>query len=102
MKVQVWQLRREGHKLPEDALDGPHAGYLRLERANIAGEVSLHATLHNGVGRGAPTVLQGLTRVEVRRLDQRGLLIYGLQAVLPAGPTATRHNQAWFCEFAGG
>lgn len=98
----MWQLRREGLKLPEDALDGPREGHLRIERANIAGETSLHAALHNGPGRGAPVLLQGLTRVEVRRLDHRGLLIYGLQAVPPAGPAATRHKQAWFCEFVAG
>lgn len=98
MKVNVWQLRRDGQKLPEGEPDGPHEGWLRLERANIAGEVTLHASLHVGTGRGAPTLLQSLTSVEVRRLDQRGLLLYGLQAEPPAGPAARRHQQAWACK----
>lgn len=94
----VWQLRRDGEKLPEDALDGPHRGWLRLARGNIAGVVTLHATLHVGPTRGAPGTLQGLTAVEVRRLDERGLLLYGLQAEPPAGPASARHRQAWFCQ----
>lgn len=98
MRVKLWQLRREGAKLDEAALDGPYLGWLRLERANIAGVTSLHADLHFSTSRGSPTLLQGLTTVEVRRLDQRGLLLYGLQSELPAGPAARRHPQAWFCE----
>ena len=99
MKVRVWQLRRSGEKLPQDGLDGPHVGWLRLERANIAGSTTLHASLHIGTGRGAPSSLQGLTAVEVRRLDERGLLLYGLQAEAPAGPASAHWQQAWFCEF---
>lgn len=98
MEVEVWQLRRDGAKLPEAELDGPCRGWLRLERGNIAGVTSLHATLHAGPSRGAPTILQGLTAVEVRRLDERGLLLYGLQAEPPAGPAAARHRQAWACK----
>lgn len=98
MEIQVWQLRRGGTKLPEGELDGPHRGWLRLERANIAGAVSLHAALHMGTSRGARTLLPSLTNVEVRRLDERGLLLYGLQAELPAGPAAQRWPQAWFCQ----
>lgn len=97
MEMEVWQLRRAGAKLPETELDGPYTGWLRLDRANIAGVVSLHASLHAGPSRGAPAILQGLTAVEVRRLDERGLLLYGLQAEPPAGPAAVRHRQAWFC-----
>lgn len=97
MEVDVWQLRRAGAKLAEAELDGPYRGRLRLERADIAGQVTLHASLHAGTSRGAPAVLQGLTAVEVRRLDERGLLLYGLQAEPPAGPAAVRHRQAWFC-----
>lgn len=100
MEVTLWQLRRDGAKLPQDALDGPHRGWLRLERANIAGEITLHASLHAGPARGAPGILQGLTSVEVRRLDDRGMLLYGLQAEEPAGPEAVRHQQAWFCRQA--
>lgn len=98
MEFNVWQLRRDGAKLPEEALDGPHRGWLRLERANIAGEVSLHAGLHVGTSRGAPAILQGLTGAEVIKLDERGLLVSGLQAEPPAGPAAPRHRQAWFCQ----
>ena len=98
MEMLVWQLRRRGGKLPENDLDGPYRGWLRLERANIGGEVSLHAALHVGASRGATTILQALTAVEVRRLDARGLLLYGLQAEPPAGPAAERHRQAWFCQ----
>lgn len=98
MEMLVWQLRRGGYKLPEGELDGPHRGWLRLERGNIAGEVTLHASLHVGTSRGARTVLQSLTGAEVRRLDEKGLLLYGLQAEPPAGPAATRHRQAWFCK----
>lgn len=98
MQVDVWQLRRDGAKLSEDALDGPHRGWLRLERGNIAGDVTLHASLHVGTSRGARTVLQSLTGVEVRRLDEKGLLLYGLQAKPPAGPAAARLRQAWFCK----
>jgi hypothetical protein len=98
VKVRVWQLRHGGVKLPKDGLDGPHVGWLRLERANIAGEVSLHASLHLGTGRGSPALLQSLTTVEVRQLDERGLLLYGRQAEQPAGPAALRHQQAWFCQ----
>ena len=98
MEVTLWQLRRDGAKLPQDAPDGPYRGWLRLARANIAGEISLHAGLHASKSQGAPPLIQGLTAVEVRRLDHRGLLLYGLQAEPPAGPTATRHRQAWFCQ----
>ncbi len=97
MEVNVWQLRRAGAKLPENELDGPHRGRLRLARYNIAGEVTLHADLRLGAGQGAPSALLGLTSVEVRRLDERGILLYGLQAEPWAGPVATRHRQAWFC-----
>lgn len=97
MEMLVWQLRRRGDKLPENELDGPYRGWLRLERANIGGQVSLHAALHVGTSRGATTILQSLTAVEVRRLDARGLLLYGLQAEPPAGPAAVRHRQAWYC-----
>lgn len=98
MQVVVWQLRREGVKLPQEALDGPHRGWLRLERANIAGQVTLHASLHVGTSRGATTMLQTLTAVEVGKLDQRGMLLVGLQAEPPAGPAAKKHRQAWFCQ----
>jgi len=98
MEMQVWQMRREGVKLPDSELDGPHRGWLRLERANIAGAQSLHAGLHAGTSPGAPGILQELTSVEVRRLDEKGLLLYGLQAEPPAGPAAHRHPQAWFCQ----
>lgn len=98
MECEVWQLRRDGAKLPEAELDGPHRGWLRLERGNIAGHTTLHAALHAGPSRGAPAILQGLTAVEVRRLDERGLLLYGLQAEPWAGPAAVRHRQAWACK----
>ncbi|RTL40578.1 MAG: hypothetical protein EKK53_15430 [Burkholderiales bacterium] len=98
MEMLVWQLRRDGAKLPEGALDGPHRGWLRLDRGNIAGEVTLHAGLYAGTSRGARTVLQSLTGVEVRRLDEKGMLLYGLQAKPPAGPAAVRHRQAWYCQ----
>lgn len=98
MKVRVWQLRRDGQKLPTDQLDGPHAGWLRMERANIAGVTTLHASLHMGTSRGAVSTIQGLTGVEVRRLDERGLVIYGWQAEAPAGPASKRWQQAWFCQ----
>lgn len=98
MEMMVWQLRRDGAKLAGGELDGPHRGWLRLARANVAGQVSLHASLHVGHSRGAPTLLRGLTAVEVRRLDERGLLLYGLQAEPPAGPAAVQHRQAWFCK----
>lgn len=97
MECEVWQLRRDGLKLPQDALDGPHRGWLRLARYNIAGAVTLHADLRLGAGQGAPSALLGLTSVEVRRLDDRGILLYGLQAEPWAGPAAVRHRQAWFC-----
>lgn len=98
MEMLVWQLRRDGEKLPRDGIDGPHHGWLRLAIANVAGQVSLHASLHAGHSRGAPTLLRGLTAVEVRQLDERGLLLYGLQAEPPAGPAAAQHRQAWFCK----
>lgn len=100
MLMDVWQLRRNGAKLQEGELDGPYRGWLRLERGNIAGEVTLHASLHVGTSRGATTLLQSLTRVEVRRLDDKGLLLYGLQAEPPAGPAAARLRQAWYCQQA--
>ena len=98
MEVEVWQLRRDGAKLPEAELDGPHRGWLTLGRYNIAGVVTLHADLRMGASPGAPRVLLGLTSVEVRRLDERGLLLYGLQAEPWAGPAAVRHRQAWYCQ----
>lgn len=94
----MWQLRRDGAKLPDGELDGPYRGWLRLERANIAGHISLHAALHAGPTPGAPGVLQGLTSVEVRRLDAKGILLYGLQSEPTAGPVGPRHRQAWFCQ----
>ncbi|WP_343625351.1 hypothetical protein [Roseateles puraquae] len=97
MEVEVWQLRRDGAKLPEAELDGPYRGWLRLARYNIAGQVTLHADLRLGAGQGAPSALLGLTCVEVRRLDERGILLYGLQAEGWAGPAAVRQRQAWFC-----
>lgn len=98
----VWQLRRDGEKLPEDALDGPYRGWLRLSRYNIAGQVTLHADLRLGAGRGAPSALLGMSSVEARRLDEKGLLLYGLQAEPTAGPAAVRHPQAWFCKPVSG
>lgn len=98
MLMDVWQIRRNGEKLPQDELDGPHRGWLRLERGNIAGDQTLHAALHAGPSRGAPAIVQGLTCVEVRRLDERGMLLIGLQSEPMAGPTATRHRQAWACK----
>lgn len=98
MQMLIWQLRQAGVKLTHGQLDGPHRGWLRLARVNIAGQVTLHADLHVGTSPGAPTILQGLTAVEVRRMDERGLLLFGLQAEPPAGPASTRHRQAWFCQ----
>lgn len=98
MEMLVWQLRRDGEKLPEDALDGPHRGWLRLARYNIAGQIALHAELRLGAGQGAPSALLGMSSVEVRRLDERGMLLYGLQAEPTAGPVARRDRQAWFCK----
>lgn len=99
----VWQLRREGsgEKLPEDALDGPHRGWLRLGRANIAGEITLHAGLYGAASPGAPTQIQGLTHVEVRKMDERGLLLFGIQSVPRSGPASPRWRQAWFCQPVG-
>ena len=100
MEMLVWQLRRtgDGAKLPKDALDGPHRGWLRLERANIAGERTLHAGLYGAASRGAPTLIQGLTHVEVRKMDERGLLLLGIQSVPGSGPASPRWRQAWFCK----
>ncbi len=98
MEVNLWQMRRDGAKLSEAELDGPYRGWMRLERGNIAGHTTLHAALHAGPSRGAPAILQGLTSVEVRRLDERGILLLGLQAQSTAGPTAVRHRQAWACK----
>lgn len=98
MECKVWQLRRDGVKLPQDALDGPHRGWLRLSRYNIAGQITLHADLRLGAGQGAPSAIRGMSHVEVRRLDERGLLLYGLQSEPTAGPSAERYRQAWFCQ----
>lgn len=74
MEVEVWKSRRDGLKLPHDALDRPHRGWLRLARYNIAGEITLHADLRLGACQGAPAALLCLTSVEVRRMDERGAL----------------------------
>ena len=81
MEMEAWHLRRDGAKVPEHELDGPYLGWLHLDRANIAGQVTLHASLHAGPSRGAQAIPQGLTAVEVRSLDERG--------------RATRHGGAW-------
>lgn len=97
MEMMVTALRRAGEKLPKDDLPPPQRGWLRLERANIAGHQSLHACLHASTSRGAPAILPGLTEVVVMRLDERGVLLYGLQSVQPASPTAPKLPQAWWC-----
>lgn len=51
-----------------------------------------------GQAQAAPAVLQGMTGVEVRRLDARGLLLYGLQSEPGSGPAGVRHRQAWACK----
>jgi len=72
--------------------------WLRLQRCNIAGAVSLHAGLHTGTGMGAPTIITGLTCVEVRKLDERGMLLFGLQRD-PGSPIyKLGQRQAWFCK----
>ena len=98
MEATLWQLRCDCAKLPQDAPDGPYGGCLRLARANIAGEITLHAGLHASRSQGAPPLIQGLTAVEVRRLDDRSLLLYGLQAEPPGDPATVRRLQAWFCQ----
>lgn len=66
----------------------------------MAGHITLHAGLHADPSRGAPAIIQSLTAVEVRRLDKRGLLFYGILAEQPAGSAAVRYRQAWACRLA--
>lgn len=101
MLVEVLALRREGAKLSRDALGAPCRGWLRMDAANIAGVQSLHAALHASRSRGAPTIIPPLTQARVRKIDERGMLIYGLEAEQPAGPSAKRWPQAWFCQLVG-
>lgn len=93
----VWQLRRDGVKLSKEALDGPHRGWLRLIRASVAGEQTLHADLHASPSAGSPPLLPGMSSVEVRRLDDRGLLLYGRQSDIRQADHRAKLPQAWFC-----
>lgn len=97
MLVDVLALRRQGAKLPTDALGSARRGWLRMDAANIAGEVTMHASLHAGRSFGAPAILPMLTCARVRKIDERGLLIFGLEADAYAGPTGQRWPQAWYC-----
>jgi hypothetical protein len=97
MLVEVVVLRRKGAKIPREALGEPRRGWLRLDSANIAGVQSLHAALHASRSRGAPPVIQGLSHARVRKIDERGMLIYGLEAEGHGGPGAQRWPQAWWC-----
>lgn len=100
MLVEVVVLRREGAKISRDELGAPRRGLLRLDSANIAGVQSLHAALHASRSRGAPPVIQGLSHAGVRKIDERGMLIYGLKAEAHGGLGAQRWPQAWFCRLA--
>lgn len=97
MLVEVVVLRREGAKIPREELGAPRRGWLRLDAANIAGVQSLHAALHASRSQGAPPVIQGLSHARVRKIDERGILIYGLEAEAHRGPAAPRWPQAWYC-----
>lgn len=94
----VWQLRRDGEKLPKESLDGPHRGWLRLARYTVAGEKTLHAGLYSGSSQGAPPLLPGLSHVEVRRLDERGMLLLGRQSDARSSRPDALVPQAWFCQ----
>lgn len=97
MLVEVVVLRREGAKIPRGELAAARRGWLRLDSANIAGAQSLHAALHASRSRGAPPIIQGLSHARVRKIDERGMLIYGLEAEADGGPGAQRWLQAWYC-----
>lgn len=97
MLVEVVVLRRNGAKIPREELGAPRRGWLRLDSANIAGVQGLHAALHASRSRGAPSIIQGLSHAKVRKIDERGMLIYGLEAEAHGGPAATRWLQAWYC-----
>jgi hypothetical protein len=98
MEMLVWQLRANGEKLPKDALDGPHRGWLRVQQLTVAGLRSLHADLHASASYGAPQILRGLSRVELRKVEARGMLLVGLQHDLATPITDPGHRQAWFCQ----
>lgn len=91
----IFQLRRDGLKLPEPT--GPHRGWLRLDRFTVANEKSLHADLYASDSQGAPALLPGPHHVEVQKMDGRGLLLFGLQSARGEPITHPGHKQAWFC-----
>lgn len=94
MQVELYQLRRAGEKLPREEIDGPHFGWLRVGRATIAGRMTMTAGLFASASKGAPPILDGLTDVALRSLDERGMLLLGIQV---APYTSARHRQAWWC-----
>ncbi len=60
-------------------------------------ECSLHAGLYHSVSVGAPPMLDGLSRVYMRRLDEKGLLLYGMQSAPAPDDYWRKVRQAWFC-----
>ncbi|HEY0955845.1 MAG TPA: hypothetical protein VGE36_13855 [Roseateles sp.] len=97
MEMLVWQLRCDGVKLSKEDLEAPTRGWLRLGRLTVAGELTLHADLYASISEGAPPLLPGLSHVEVRKLDERGILLHGRQRV-GVGAHTNNWPQAWFCE----
>lgn len=60
--------------------------------------MTLHAGLYASTSRGAPPLLNSLTHVEVRKMDARSLLLFGLQFDPYAPKPLVDYKQAWFCQ----
>ena len=82
MKVRVFLLRREGHRLPLDEVraSAPHAGYLRVSRepGGRVGQWLRGAALYRQAEAVDP--LLQLHRVELHSWDYRGVVLAGYES----------------------
>lgn len=94
MHVDVIQLRNRGVKLPPSELDGPTRGHLRMVRWHLYNKtedrMTVTATLTILGEPNNPPLLPVLKEATVIRMDQRGMVIVGLQAV-----DGQDYRQAW-------
>jgi hypothetical protein len=94
MHVDVIQLRYRGAKIPQSELEGPMRGHLRMARWRLHNKtedrMTVTARLTAFGERNNPSLLPDLKEAMVVQVDQRGMVIVGLQSV-----NGQDYKQAW-------
>lgn len=99
MHIELIELRQGGRKVARDKLAPAQQGVLIIERWTLAGDPPrkvISARFRSGYLPGGPDLLPPLNDAQVITLDERGLVIVGMQSTGEPGHT-TPHRQAWAC-----